>query len=152
MASDDTPIFDFDDPAQFARVCGRIKSLENKGCYRVEIEKPRDQASAKQHGYYWAVVLPYLAKGIRDCWGYGDKEFVSEDAHEFAKKAFLTTPIVNRHTGELKGEITRSTRRDLTTVDMTDYIERIRQFAAEYLGVQIPPPDREHRNKLEAKQ
>lgn len=134
---DDLPVFNFSDPEQYARFTRHVATL--KGVYRVKLEKVRDQASAKQRGYYWAVVLPYLARGIRDAWGYAPDAFVSYDAHEFSKDAFLKTPIVDHATGELKGEVRRSTM-DLDTAEFTTYIERIRDFAAQFLGVNIPDP------------
>lgn len=135
--TDDLPAFNFSDPEQFARFSRHLATL--KGVYRVKLEKVRDQRSGKQNAYYWAVVLPHFAKGVRDAWGYLPGQFTTNDAHEFCKDQFLTQPVVNTGTGELKGTIRRRTR-DLDTAEFSTYVEQVRDLAASMLNVQIPDP------------
>ena len=73
----------------------------------------------------------------------GYNEFTSkEQVHEFMKHRFLRVPIVNKETGELMGEFTRSTA-ELTKDEMSNYLTQIDQFCIEYLGFSLPQPNQQ---------
>jgi hypothetical protein len=57
----------------------------------------------------------------------------------FLKAKFLTRPVVRPDTGELIGRIVRSTT-DLSTEEMTDYIERCRAWLLDFFGVMTNDP------------
>lgn len=108
-----------------------------KGRHVVEVKRVRKVRSLSQNAYYWGVCLPYAADAINAEWG---ESFDADQAHAFFGDKYLKRQIVNRNTGEVMGEIILSTA-SLTTEQFSDYIEKIRQDCAEYLGVEIPLPN-----------
>jgi hypothetical protein len=79
------------------------------------LTKCRNQRSLSQNAYYFGVVLPAVAVGIREAWG--EQLFTVDDAHEFCKNRFLSNPVVNRKTGEVQGNVVRST----TSLDTAEF-------------------------------
>jgi hypothetical protein len=57
------------------------------------------------------------------------------------KFMFLKKQIVNENTGEVLETIGSTTK--LSTTEFNEYIDRISQFAAEFLGVEIMPPNKQ---------
>lgn len=101
------------------------------GAYEVEVRPRRNTRSLQQNAYYWACVVTPLA----DFLSAQDYELnTPEDAHEILKAKFLTTPVINPETGEIIGRIVRSTT-DLSTEEMTDYIERARAWMLDFFGI-----------------
>ncbi len=94
----------------------------------------RKRRSAGQNGYYWAVVVPMVMEAINS---YGN-DFDQDETHEFLKSKFNATEIEVKDGGVLM--IAKSTG-CLSTVDFSDYCDRIRQFAILVLGVYIPEPN-----------
>lgn len=102
---------------------------------RVEIEiKKLPRRSIKQNGYYWSVVVAMVNKALRDI----GHDVRPEDTHAFLKEKFNGEDICNGD-GEVIGRIGGSTTL-LNKPEMHEYIESIRRFASEYLGVVIPDP------------
>ncbi len=93
------------------------------GNYEVIVRRERVQRSLNQNSYYWGVVIPLLVQWS----GYED-----EEVHDALKQRFLT----EHREGGL--DHVRSTSQ-LTTTEFTEYIERVRQLAAEH-GVYVPDP------------
>lgn len=112
-------------------------SLLANGIYIISIKKVRKQRSNKQNGYLWGCAYPLLLKGmINTGW-----EFVSEDQiHEFFKGQFTADKVVNRDTGEII-EIPASTT-EMDTVTFKTYVDKLREYAIEYLGIDLPEPDK----------
>jgi len=106
------------------------------GTYLVKVA-PRKVRSLQQNAYYWEVVCDMVMEGLRDA-GY-DEVQTPDDAHEVMKAKFLKRYIVNHQTGEMieKDGSTAS----LTTIEFSEYIDRVLQWAAEYLGIVIPLPN-----------
>ena len=93
----------------------------------VTCEERKKHRSNEQNAYYWGVVL----KTIADYAGYrGEQEITG--IHEELKRMFL------QKIGKLN--IVKSTS-SLNTAEFTDYIENIRLWAAQELGVYIPDPN-----------
>ena len=93
----------------------------------VTCEERKKHRSNEQNAYYWGVVL----KTIADYAGYrGEQEITG--IHEELKRMFL--PKIG------KLNIVKSTS-SLNTAEFTDYIENIRLWAAQELGVYIPDPN-----------
>ena len=91
----------------------------------VTLERKRSIRSRNQNDWYWSVVIGLFAEHC----GYEPDEL-----HEALKWRFLKI-----HTD--KGlEMCRSTT-DLSTVEFTQYVDRVRQLAAE-MGCVIPDPER----------
>lgn len=106
------------------------------GRYEVTIEN-KNHRSGQQNKYYFGCVLPLVKDGLIDV---GYREINSnEQVHDLMKYMFLKKQIVNEETGEVIETIGSTTK--LTTIEFNDYIDRIAQFAAEMLGVVIPPPN-----------
>ena len=106
------------------------------GRYLVEIQNNKHR-STQQNRYYFGCVLPLVKDGLIEV---GYREINSnESVHDLMKFMFLKKQIVNEQTGEVIETIGSTT--DLTTIEFNDYIDRIAQFAAEFLGLAIPPPN-----------
>ena len=94
----------------------------------IEIKKWKENRSRKQNNYYWGVVVMMISEHTG---------FETEETHEVLKRKFL------RYIKEYKGKrywFTRSTV-DLKTDEFVEYIDKIRRFASQELGVVIPDPD-----------
>lgn len=106
------------------------------GTYLVKIST-RKVRSLPQNAYYWGVVCDMVKEGLRDA-GFQDIS-TTDDAHEVMKGLFLKREIISLETGEvLTGSKSTTT---LTTLEFNTYIEKIQQWAAEYLGISIPSPN-----------
>jgi len=106
------------------------------GRFKVTIESNNGRSS-DQNKYYWSGVIPLIKDGLIDV---GYREINSNEAvHDLMKYMFLKKQIVNQETGEVIETIGSTTK--LTTIEFSDYVDRIAQFAAEILGVVIQPPN-----------
>jgi hypothetical protein len=106
------------------------------GSYWVKVI-PKKGRSLNQNAYYWACVLEIVLAGLQQI-GYREIR-TKEDAHEVCKDLFLKRKIANEDTGEIL-EIRGSTAK-ISTFEFGEYIERIAQWSAEYLGCVIDPPN-----------
>jgi hypothetical protein len=98
----------------------------NDGPYRIEVKPYKPSRSDRQNRYYWGVVVRLLA----DHCGYTDDEM-----HDALKWMFLRVSSGN------KPDTVRSTKR-LTTQEFEVYIETIKRWAAQDMGVYIPDPQK----------
>lgn len=116
-------------------VYGCFKGLCD-GWYRIEIKRVRKQRTNDQNGWLWGCIYPLLLDALIDAgW-----EFVGvEQVHEFFKSIMAKESVVNRHTGEIV-EFPSSTA-TMDTVTFSAYCEKLRDYAREYLNVEIPDPD-----------
>ena len=113
--------FHVDDRSAFNQALGAFEGKQ----LTVTLERKRSIRSRNQNDWYWSVVIGLLAEHC----GYEPDEL-----HEALKWRFLKI-----HSD--KGlEMCRSTT-DLSTVEFTQYVDRVRQLAAE-MGCVIPDPDR----------
>lgn len=104
----------------------------------VTIQKKKRSRSSEQNRYYWGVVVEMIRMGIKDL---GD-EADAEQVHEFLKDRFLPSrERIDEITGELIYRLPASTTA-LSTIQFSEYVEKCCQFAAEYLGVSIPMPEK----------
>jgi hypothetical protein len=102
--------------------------LEHKGKYiRVQFSKLRKNRSAEQNRYYWGVVI----RMIGEYCGYFTTEEL-QSLHEEIKKKILPT----------KGRfnIPESTAK-MSTDDFSNYVEKVKIFAAKELNLYIPEPN-----------
>lgn len=107
------------------------------GFYRIEIKRIRKPRSNDQNGWLWGCIYPMLLDALLEAgW-----EFVSvEQVHEFFKAQMAAEKVVNKHTGEIV-EFPRSTA-TMDSVTFSTYCEKLREYGREYLGVEIPDPDK----------
>jgi hypothetical protein len=113
-----------DHPASFRAHVARWKGH----AVELTIRKRRNQRSAAQNGYWWAVVVPVLAEHC----GYTRHEM-----HDALKAKFLGMEDLSR------GLLRIGSTATLSTVAFADLVDRVRLWAAEELGVAIPLPDGE---------
>lgn len=109
----------------------------SNGCYMLNITKQRRGRTLNQNDWLWGAVYPILLDGLLDAgW-----EFTSvEQVHEFFKKLMAHEQVVNFDTGEIV-EIPKSTA-TMDTQQFATYIEKLREYAQEFLNVTIPEPDK----------
>lgn len=100
----------------------------------VKIERKYKKRSNPQNRFYHGVVVQEVKLGFLNV-GYDMK---ADEVHHFLKQKFniLQIPGVGGEVIEVPGSTT-----DMTTVQFMEYVERIAQWAAEYLGVVIPAPN-----------
>ena len=105
------------------------------GDYVLTIEKKKKKRSLSQNAYYWGVVVPLVKKGLNDV-GY---RMTTETTHDYLKTNFNIIEIANEINGEIISFIGSTT--EMSTSQMMDYFAKITEWAAEFLGVQIPEPN-----------
>lgn len=133
MAKEDLPILNLSLPDHKRLLRRYVDGLD--GLYAFEFTKVRPHHSNNQRGYLFGVVYPLIAEGIKEQWG---ESVGATGAHEICKQRFLARPIVCPRTGEVVGGVPPSIR-NLDRAEMSAYIEKVIQFAADYLNVSVPP-------------
>ena len=106
-----------------------------KGRYRLVVEKYRRSKSNPQLRWLYGQVYPIVLKGLNDAgW-----EFTTiAEVDEYCKSMFANREVLNRHTGEIM--TVPGLKRDMTTTEMMTYVDAIRDWASEYLNINIPEP------------
>lgn len=120
------------------------------GLYLVEVKRQRKPRSTDQNGWLWGCIYPLLLDGLLEVgW-----EFTNvEQVHEFFKSLVAKDSVVNRHTGEIV-EFPTSTAL-MNTLQFSTYCEKLREYGREFLGIEIPDPDKywfQENNKSKQKQ
>lgn len=116
-------------PTPFVKMLWELKD----GKYVIEIAA-HNKRSNPQNRYYFGLVIPLIQEGIKQL----GTEITKEECHEFLKARFNSEEIVNTETGEFV-IIPRSTA-GLNKELFSAYIEKVHQFAAEFLSIEIPSP------------
>jgi hypothetical protein len=111
----------------------RLMSRDKDLAVTIEIKPAKRYRSVFQNSYYWGVVITLIASRLKELGHDVDKDLT----HEFLKGRFLYTEM---HTGEETMRIPRKTS-DLSTTEFEEYVEVVKQFAAEVLEVFIPDPN-----------
>lgn len=107
------------------------------GMYQVSLKPRRITRTNAQNSYVWGVVYESVRAGIREAWG---EDLSADEVHLMMRARFLERPVVNRETGEVQQVIAGSTAA-LSVSEFAEYIDKIVQFAAEFLNVTVPPAD-----------
>ena len=110
-----------------------IKSNEGK-TLEIKISIRRGKRSLPQNRFYWGVVIPI----IHDAFKQLGHRLNPEEVHFFLKQKFNYHTVVTEH-GELIGELPKSTT-ELNKLEFMEYIDKITQWCAEILNIQIPEP------------
>lgn len=111
----------------------RLMSRDKDLAVTIEVKPTKKYRSVFQNSYYWAVVITLIASRLKELGHDVDKDLT----HEFLKGRFLYTEM---NTGEETMRIPRKTS-DLSTTEFEEYVEMVKQFAAETLEVFIPDPN-----------
>jgi hypothetical protein len=98
----------------------------------IKFEKRGSKRSLPQNKYYHAVVVQMVMMGLREI-GYC---LSHDETHFFLKQKF--NPVQLPGNSGLLIELPGTTTQ-LNKTEFSEYIERIAQFAVEYLNVEIPP-------------
>lgn len=134
--------FNFQDENEKLRAIAYINKLKDTPTIRlVEITAKRKKRSCDQNEWLWGCIYPMLLYAlINEGW-----EFTTVDqVHEFFKTRFTSDKVVNKHTGEII-EFPNSTAA-MDTVTFSSYCELLRDYALEYLDLEIPDPDKNWKN------
>ena len=116
-------------PSDKTKVIDYINRLPETKQYVVEVKLKRNRRSVDQNSLYW-------------CWLSCIMDETGEhkdDLHEYFKQHFLGVDerfVFNKY----QVVVTKSTTK-LDTKQMTDYLERIQQFASAELGIILPNPE-----------
>lgn len=100
------------------------------GPVEVTVRRKSNKRTLSQNQYYWAVVIRLIAD---------ETGHTSDEIHEMMKRMFLKDIIT------IKGEKYETVKSScgLDTLEFSkDYIDRIRRWAQETIGVIIPDPER----------
>lgn len=100
----------------------------------VYVTRRRATRSLQQNAFYWGVVMQLLS----DHTGY-----TPDEMHEVCKAKFIPRHLaVSKGNGEIVGEfVLGGSTRSLNKNEFSEYVERVRQWAAEDLDVYIPDPN-----------
>lgn len=107
------------------------------GKYQISIKPVRKPRTNDQNGWLWGCIYPMLLDALNEAgWEFTD----SEQVHEFFKSQMTSDKVVNKHTGEII-EFPGSTSQ-MDTLTFATYCEKLRDYANEYLNIEIPDPDK----------
>lgn len=103
----------------------------------VTIEKRRATRSQRANRYYFGVCLNLISEATGH---------TVDELHDDMCLRFLTKRVnyTNPETGEVDEREVPGRSSKLNVNEFYDFVERVRQFGAEFLGLAIPDPDPEH--------
>lgn len=96
------------------------------------VRKKKKLRSTQANRYYWAGVLDTVRGRLVEL----GHDVSKQDCHEFLKGRFHYKELIDEKSGECI-KITQSTA-GMTPIEFSEYIDKIKQFAAEVLDIQIP--------------
>lgn len=109
-----------------------IKTFEGKDI-EIVIRKAGKRSNSSNK-FYWGAVIPIVKQGLKDM----GIILSTERVHDLLKLKFLKIEVAD-HNGEVIEMIRGSS--ELNTEEFSSFIEQIKQWASEYLGVVIPEPN-----------
>jgi hypothetical protein len=118
----------------------KISTQKNKPCEVIVVAGSR--RSSQQNNYYWGVIVELIRLAINEANG---ENFTKDDIHVFLKNRFIEGIEIANNEGEVI-TIKKSTV-DNTKMMQEEYHDKCRQFAKEFLNIEIPLPN----EKLELK-
>lgn len=98
----------------------------------IRLERKGSKRSLPQNNFYHGIVIQEVKLGLKQI-GY---DMTNEEVHFFLKQKFNPIMIANK---EGEGIEVPGSTTQLTKSGFSEYIEKIAQWSAEYLGVVIPP-------------
>ena len=130
-------------PANRARLVALFRSFRGE-VVDLAVTKHADTRSARANAYYWGVVVKLATAHTGD---------TAEDFHDEMCARFLARrriEIVNYQTGEAEEVVIPGRSSRLAVGDFYTFVEQVRQFCAEFLGVVTPDPDPAYWRRQEA--
>lgn len=101
---------------------------------KIRIERAGSRRSHPQNNYYWGVVVEEIRLALLQL----GHQMTKEETHEFLKMKFNAVSIANENGEELQ---VPGMTCIMTKTEFGEYIERIAQWASEYLSIVIPAPN-----------
>ena len=96
-----------------------------------------NKRSSPQNRYYWGGVIPIIQYGMQEV----GVKMSHDQIHELLKYKFLIQDVVTDD-GEILMQTIGSTTK-LNTVKFNEYIDNIREWAWEYLSIEVPEPNQQ---------
>ena len=113
----------------------RAMSRDKDLAVTVEVKIKKYRRSNEFNNYYWGVVVAMIVERLRELGHDIDRDLT----HEFLKGRFLYSELTDPGTGEVM-RIPKKTS-ELATGEFMEYLEHVKQFAAETLDLYIPDPN-----------
>lgn len=107
----------------------------------LKVARKRGKRSGQQNKFYWAVVVQEIRLGLLNI-GY---DMNKDEVHHWLKQKFNSVVIPGND--GLAIEVPKSTT-ELNKLEFGEYIDRIAQWAAEYLSIVIPAPNEDLKMQL----
>lgn len=101
------------------------------GAYQISVSIIRNNRSDLQNKYYWGCVLPMIAQEA----GYDDDEM-----HEVLLAQFSPKLTIRSTKDKRKRRTVPKRSSKMTTAEFSEYVEKVRRFAATFYGINIPDP------------
>ncbi len=101
------------------------------GFLELVIRKPESLRSLKMNAYYWGVPITLVKDKINEAYG---KNYDIEQIHELMKELHGIKEMIGK-------TMTRKSTAKYSVQEFKDYWDRIIQWAAEVLELQIPYPN-----------
>lgn len=108
-----------------------ISSLKD-GPYEILIRR-KNRRSNPQNNYYHGIVITEIRIRLTEL----GHRIEDEQVHELLKAKFLSVPISNE-SGEV--EYIPGSTAGLNKEEFSQYLEKVIEWAAEFLGIEIPEP------------
>ena len=127
----------------------KVMDLQSEGTYLVTIKRVTRRNSSPQRGYLFGCVYPLLIPALLDAgWdandlGLNKPDHQLEEFNHFCESYFGGQIATNHHTGEIIHIPAQVSKMD--TVQFSSFVENIRNYASEYLNIDIPEPDKDWR-------
>lgn len=106
-----------------------LESRKPGTSWEINFKRLCPQRSTNQNRWYRGVILPMVAAAI------GDDE---DPVHEALIEKFSAYRV--RGKDKRFGLKIKKRTRNMDTAEFTEYVEKVRQWAASFLGIQIPDP------------
>ena len=112
-----------------------VQEIQEEPIMEVIIKPYRKSKSQEQLGYLWAGVLPSISRHIEES---GGKHFSADDIYDW-----MLDEYGEKHIVSIKGvdKVAVKSASKMNTKEMSDFIEKIIQFAAVELSFAVPPSE-----------
>jgi len=121
----------FENENEFYKYCRDLGA----GDLSISVEPFKNKRSLQQNKYMW-VLYTIVSKHTGDS---------TEDTHEYFKQKFLTKRnITDYETGGEIAVINSTTK--LNTFEMSEYLENVKRFSAEFFGLYLPDASEYYEN------
>lgn len=111
---------------------------------KIIIARHGSTRSSAQNRYYWGVIISIIHAELQNL----GNEVSVEETHQWLKHRFLPQRVLSNTDGEAIGDYPPSTTL-LTKSDFGEYIDDIRAFASDSMGLYIPDPNETFDDVLE---